>query len=413
MNGQAQQYRIDSEQFFSYMLRPLFHLCFPKSRFSSVQIDEFAMAFLSTLRTFFYLQLLLSIFNTTLAAPSSSSIRDTPQPQPYDVLILGGGPSGLQAASSFGRVRRNTLLLDSGVYRNELTRHAHDILGYDGVIPAAFRHLARQQIAAYPTVDMQNATVVKIESSSEDANKTMFVATDSDGKTYNARKVVLGTGMKDLLPSTPGVAEAWGKGVFWCAWCDGYEYRDQALGIMGGLKAGVVSKGFSMQSLNKDVIIFLNGTMTETKMASVSATLGPSWQAQLAMYGVSVENRTIASLTRLGDEDVPGQKDEFLVTFTDGASLKRNAFLTSFPEEQTSDVGEMMGVELDDGGKMVVDILHMDTNVPGVYAVGDANNDGSSNVPHAMFSAKRAAVYIHGKFHYRLIPALDSHCSAD
>jgi thioredoxin reductase len=88
-----------------------------------------------------------------------------------------------------------------------------------GTVPAAFRALARQQIMRYPTVNMINATVTQISGN----NTTGFRVLTSQGATFQSRKVILATGMQDVMPSTPGVAENWGKGIFWCPWCDGYQ----------------------------------------------------------------------------------------------------------------------------------------------------------------------------------------------
>ncbi|KAI9797781.1 MAG: hypothetical protein M1833_005283 [Piccolia ochrophora] len=336
-----------------------------------------------------------NLFSLASSIPHTASKRGSPAK--YDVLVIGGGPAGLQALSSLGRVRRNALLLDSGDYRNAPTRRAHDVLGFDGTPPAAFRALARQQISKYPTVTMYNATIKTIENLN---NGKEFVATDSTGKTYSARKVVLGTGMRDLLPSTPGIAKAWGKGIYWCPWCDGYEHRDQPLGVLGGFVPGVVSKGLTMQTLNKDIILFVNGTFTSDNIAKVAAK-NPNWEQELKDYNVIIDDRPLASITRLGssnDVDPDGSNalhDEFLVTFTDGATIRRSAFVTSFPEEQRSDLGKSLGVEIFEN-QLVVDSKDMETKIKGIYAVGDANSDGSSNVPHAMWSAKRAVVGIHG-----------------
>lgn len=91
--------------------------------------------------------------------------------------------------------------------------------------PAYFRWRARQQILEYPTVHLTNGTVSKIESTG-DSNFTSFSVTanfSSNGNTVvTARKIVLATGLRDIIPTTPGFEESWGKGIYWCPWCDGY-----------------------------------------------------------------------------------------------------------------------------------------------------------------------------------------------
>ncbi|KAG4219746.1 hypothetical protein PC116_g31775, partial [Phytophthora cactorum] len=130
----------------------------------------------------------------------------------------------------------------------------------------------------------------------------------------------------------------------------------------------------------------------------------PNWEKYLQIHNVTVENRTIASINRLkdggehpADPSLPTapEYDLFRVDFTEGESVERAAFFTSFPDEQRSDVGEKLGVTLY-GGRLAADNTKgLATNIPGVYAIGDANSDNVTNVPHALFTGKRTAVYLH------------------
>lgn len=252
---------------------------------------------------------------------------------------------------------------------------------------------------------MTNGTITKIK---PEQNNTYFTVTGtySDNKeiTFTARKIVLGTGLKDLLPATPGIRENWGKGIYWCPWCDGHEHADQGLGLIGPLSSvpGTVRE---ILTLNKDIVAFVNGTDTpENREATEKAN--PQWQEYLKLHNVQIENGTIAAIERLRDGYDPSadpslpthpEHDLFRVNFTDGKSITRNAFLTSFKEEQFSKVGEDAGVQLY-GTRLAVDPTKgLVTNIPGIYAIGDCNSDNVTNVPHALFSGKRTAVYLHGE----------------
>jgi len=281
------------------------------------------------------------------------------------------------------------------------------------VTPAYYRWAARGQLAHYSTVSMTNGTVTKVE---PQANNTFFKVSGRyfgrDDSTVTARKVVLATGLRDLLPPTKGIRENWGKGIYWCPWCDGHEHADQGLGLLAPLDSvpGLVRE---ILTLNRDIVAFVNGTDTPAARAATEDK-SPRWQDYLKLHGVRVENRTIESVERLangttGDEDpslpTAPEHDLFEVRFVGGGGepVRRNAFLASFKEEQASTLGADTGVSLY-GGRLAADASKgLVTNIPGVYAIGDANSDNVTNVPHALFSGKRTAVYLHGELSIRLV----------
>ncbi|PHH78483.1 hypothetical protein CDD82_3036 [Ophiocordyceps australis] len=326
----------------------------------------------------------------------------------YDAVIVGGGPSGLAALSALARVRRKALLIDSAEYRNQATRHMHDVLGFDGVTPAYYRWAARKQIAYYETVDMKNGTVVKIEPLRQPrSNNTYFRVTDRAANgtrcVVTARKVVLGTGLRDLLPGTPGLRENWGKGIYWCPWCDGHEHADQSLGLLSSLDEvpGLVRE---ILTLNKDIVAFVNGSDTPA-MRAATGSKEPQWEEYLRIHNVRIENATLQAIERLADGGAEHQDpslptapeyDKFNVRLADGRVVERDAFFTSFKNEQASRIGQDSGVKLTSGGRLMVDPTKgLVTNIPGVYAIGDANSDNVTNVPHALFSGKRTGVFLH------------------
>lgn len=342
----------------------------------------------------------------------------------YDAIVVGGGPSGLSAVSGLARVRRNVLLIDSGEYRNEATRHMHDVIGLDGkklqlsdankgrntdehpgVTPAYYRWLARELISDYKTVSLTNGTVTGIQAGTSNVTSFTVQATLPSGeKTLTARKIVLGTGLKDDLPSTPGLQDNWGKGIYWCPWCDGNEHADQALGLLGPLEdiPGLVRE---VATLNSDVVAFANGTDTPEARAATEASF-PDWEEYLKISNVTVYNQTITSITRLRDGHnasadpslaTSPEYDLFRVDLDDGTSVERAAFFVSFPDEQKSTVGEDLGITLYGGRLYANQDKGLTTNIAGTYAIGDANSDNVTNVPHAIYTGKKAAVYAHGE----------------
>lgn len=270
-----------------------------------------------------------------------------------------------------------------------------------------------------------NGTVTAITPSNSSETESSFAVT-TDNQTYHARKVVLATGIRDLIPSTPGIADNWAQGIFWCPWCDGHEHADQPLGLLASLD-DIASSVQEVLTLNTDIVAFVNGTDTPAGRAAADEAF-PQWDEYLQLHNVTVENRTIAAVVRLADggaaynettdpslPTVP-EYDLFRVDFTEGESVERAAFLASFPKEQASGVGGDLGVALYGDRLYANQSNGLLTNVAGVYAVGDANTDNSTNLPHALWSGKRAAVSLHGKFirdDSKLRDDGDGDCGAD
>lgn len=245
----------------------------------------------------------------------------------------------------------------------------------------------------------------KVEKVFENGRRRYFFrVTDKNGAIYTASKIVLGTGVLDVLPSTPGLRENFGKGIYWCPWCDGWEHRDQPLGILGPLRH-IMDSVYELETLNKDIIAFVNGTEHSFGEIMYLNKKYPHWRKQLKHYNVKINNKMICSIERLQDgskvqnETTWQEYDKFRVHFDDGTSVERSVFITNFPTKQHSNLPDQLGLARDpiNRNKIKVNFKGMRSSVHGVFVVGDANNDGSTNGNHAMFSGKRAAVAIHGE----------------
>lgn len=233
---------------------------------------------------------------------------------------------------------------------------------------------------------MQNGTVSSIVPAT---NNTYFTTTDAEGNQYISKKVILATGMKDLLPNTPGLAAGWGKGIYCtylqappltlcqrtpgCPWCDGWEHRDKTFANLGPFSAAFVQSSIAQTSLNADILLLTNGTCTNATKAQASQDL-PDWAARLALYNISIEDRIIASFSRVNGND-SDYNDDFRITFTDGGSVFRNAIRGNFPAELASDLPAKLGLALDDESDATVLVdSNMESSMPGIFMVGDTNS---------------------------------------
>ncbi|MDQ3278222.1 MAG: NAD(P)/FAD-dependent oxidoreductase, partial [Bacteroidota bacterium] len=143
-----------------------------------------------------------------------------------DCIIVGGGPAGLNAAVVLGRCRRKVLLFDSATYRNQYSHGVHNYLTRDDILPNELLALAHKEVKKYG-VQMIRKKIV----SARKTDAGVFVAKDESGTEYRSRKMLIATGLQDNVPQIPGFKELYGKSVFHCPYCDGWEVRDKALGV--------------------------------------------------------------------------------------------------------------------------------------------------------------------------------------
>ena len=145
-----------------------------------------------------------------------------------DIAIIGGGPAGLQAALTLGRIHRNAVLFDDGTYRNARVSHMHNVVANDGTPPARFRAEARRQLTAYGTITVRQERVDTVEQ--VDGS---FLLQSAGGATLTAEALVLATGVRDELPPVPGLDDLWGDLVAHCPFCHGHEFSGRRVGILG------------------------------------------------------------------------------------------------------------------------------------------------------------------------------------
>ena len=147
----------------------------------------------------------------------------------YDVVIVGAGPAGLSAALVLGRCRRSVLVCDNGHPRNEASQAMHGYLSRDGTPPREFLRTAREELHRYATVQLRDVTVTDARC----VEGSRFETSLETGEVVRSRKLLIATGVRDNLPAIDGFAELYGRSVFHCPYCDGWEVGDQPLAVYG------------------------------------------------------------------------------------------------------------------------------------------------------------------------------------
>lgn len=264
----------------------------------------------------------------------------------HDVLIIGGSYAGLAAALQLARARRSIAIVDGGQRRNRFAAHSHGFLTQDGTDPAQIAAIAREQICAYPTVSWHDGIVLT-------ARRTEggFSAMLADGRQIEAKRLVLALGVRDALPAIPGLAERWGKQVFHCPYCHGYELNQGPIGVLATSPMSI----HQAQLLTDwgPTTYFLNG-LPLPEAAELDA---------LAQRGVSIETAKVAALTGDGLE---------LVLET-GRLVPLAGLFVAPTTTPSSDLATQLGCALNTQATATYITTDLQqTTVPGVFACGDA-----------------------------------------
>jgi thioredoxin reductase len=267
----------------------------------------------------------------------------------FDVIIVGAGPAGLSAALILGRCRRRVLLLDTNKPRNYASRALHGFLSRDGEHPQQLRRLGRDQLRQYDSVKLVMKEATKARCLPEG-----FEVTVAGGRRIKCRKLLLATGVVDELPQLPGLAPLYGRSVFHCPYCDGWESRDQPL-VVYSRTANGVGLAVELQLWSRDVALCTDGVRLPAKHLERLAQHDIPWYPQ--------------RIKRL--EGTKGQLRR--VVFDDGRAIERSVMFFSMPQRQASDLAAQLGCGFTRKG--AVRTGHYEAaEIPGVYVAGDASH---------------------------------------
>ncbi len=304
---------------------------------------------------------------------------DTAHDSEWDCIIVGGGAAGLSAALVLGRARQRTLLVDAGQQSNNAARGIGGLLGHDGRPPAELYATARAEIAAYPSVELRRDEVIATDRDGDRFRLELAGSGGSGSGVEIARRVLLAGGMDYRPPSVPGIEQRWGRSVFHCPFCHGWEVRDQALGVLDRGASGV-HRAMLLRVWSDDVTLLTNGP----------SELDDEQAAQLRAAGIAVDEREVAELVGPGSELTA-------VRFADWSERRLGGLLVPVVLHQRSRIAEQLGVELAPEGMLAFDAVAVDamyaTSVPGVFAAGDATVSMPS-VANAIAAGSTAAAMV-------------------
>ena len=282
----------------------------------------------------------------------------------HDVIIVGGGPAGLNAALILGRCRRRVLLCDAGTPRNAVSSGVHGFLTRDGETPGELRRIGREQLSPYDSVELRDCEVCEAR-----CHGDSFEIVLAGGEQLSSRKLLLATGLLDDIPDIPGFAEFYGRGVYNCPYCDGWENRDQPIAVYGPGER-CVGLTLEMTLWSQDLVLLTDGP----------ANLDDKKRKRLSKHGVRVIEDELVRL----EGDTSGLRR---IVLAKGRTLERKAVFLNYGEREGSLLTKMLGCELTGKGTVQTGDYE-NTNVPGLYVAGDA----SRRVNFAIVAAAEGAM---------------------
>ena len=268
-----------------------------------------------------------------------------------DVIIIGGGPAGLNAAVVLGRCRRKLLVFDTGEQRNRRSKGIHNYLTRDDILPGDFLRLTHTELKKYGVEVIRE----KIVSAKRQEDGT-FIVKDDKGKLYNSKKLLIATGLVDHLPKIPNIEMFYGSSIFHCPYCDGWEVRDKQIGVYARNKNGF-DLALSLLTWSRDVSYFSDGRNS----------LKPGQKEILEKHGIKIYRDPIHELS--GDDGILKK-----ILFKNETSVALDALFFVNGYEQHSELVLELGCTMSPK-KTVITNKTQQTNVPGVYVAGDASFD--------------------------------------
>jgi thioredoxin reductase len=294
----------------------------------------------------------------------------------YDCIVIGAGPAGLSASLFLARYLHRTLTFHHNSPRNEYAHGIHGFLGHDGIRPNELLARGRDEVTSYGGLIVE-ACVNAVERIAPEHFRVLAGSEGTESQAFEARRVLLATGLRDLTPDCPGFREFYGLSVHHCPDCDGYEVRDKRVAV---LAHGNNAAGFTANLLTWTRQLTLLTDQNE---------LSSNDRAKLAELDVVI--RTDALVALEGDKST-GQLQRVL--FAEGEPLECDALFFNLGTELASNFHETLGCRLDPE----CDLLWVDetrqTSVNGVYAAGDMTPHSQLAVVAAAEGAM-AAIHIH------------------
>lgn len=288
----------------------------------------------------------------------------------HDVIIIGGSYAGLSAALPLARARRSVLVVDAGLRRNRFAAASHGFLTRDGTPPGEIAAIGRRQLMAYGTVRWIDGQALQAQGQAD-----AFAVTLQDGTRHTGRRLVLASGMVDVLPDVPGLPERWGRQVFHCPYCHGYELMQGKVGVL------------ATSEMSWHQAMMLPEWGATTLFLNDAASFEGEERQALKARGVAIVAGKVARLK--------GDDAALLLVLRDGRPFEMAGLFVA-TRLTPGPLAAQLGCQLEEGpmGPSVKTDAFKHTTVPGVFACGDVARQAGS-VPLAVGDGALAGAATH------------------
>lgn len=288
-----------------------------------------------------------------------------------DCIVIGGGPAGLSASLTLGRARRTIALFDDKTNRNRVTQEAHGFITRDGIKPQELKELGLKELVNYPSITYVQATVIEII---KNQSNDRFIVKASNNQEYVAEKIILAYGIQEEF-SLPSIREFYGKSLFSCPYCDGWEQRDKPLAVIAEKEEHALHLAQLIYNWSRDLVVLTNGV-----------PLSEEGAATLQKRKIKVRSEAIKNL--IG-------KDGYLqkIEFVTGETIIRSGGFVAPSYYRPNQFAEKLGCELHENGKVITDGVGRTTQ-KNIYIAGETEKSKPTSLLISAAKGNKAAVSV-------------------
>ncbi|MCX5128660.1 NAD(P)/FAD-dependent oxidoreductase [Streptomyces sp. NBC_00347] len=304
-----------------------------------------------------------------------------------DAVVIGGGAAGLNGALMLARSRRSVVVIDSGTPRNAPAEGVHGLFALDGTPPAELYGRGREDVRRYGGLVVSGEVSAAEHAAPSADGDLRFTVTLADGRALTARRLLVATGLRDVLPELPGLAEHWGHSVVHCPYCHGWEVRDEPIGVLATGPASI-HHALLFRQLSDDLVYFAHGT-----------ELDDETRTRFSARGIRVIDTPVAEVVEDRDGGIGG------VRLTDGRVVARRVLAVATTLVARTEGLAGLGLPMEDlpgGGRRFVSGAGGATDVPGVWVAGNVTD------PIAQVGASAAAGALAGAHINALLAVADT-----